>query len=119
MGKVEGEMRFLPHFEEPVQEEAVQPQSKVHFERNCLVEMQKEEMIWNLWSGVCSWHEEFIPERKCVLEMEKEEVFVSKDLEKVHSSLISHDENPVPKRIASLIQETEATDLFQSPFHGN
>ncbi len=54
MGKVEEEMRLLPHFEEPVQEEAVRPQSKACFERNCLVEAQKEEMVWNLGSGVCS-----------------------------------------------------------------
>ncbi len=74
------------------------------------MEVQKEEMVWNLWFGVCSWHEEFIPEKKGVLEMEKEEVFVSKDLEKVHSSLVSHDENPVPKRIASSIQEAVGVD---------
>ncbi len=73
MGKVEEEMRFLPHFEEPVQEEAVQPQSKIRFERNHLMEAQKEEMVWNLWFGVCLWHEEFIPERKFVLEMEEKE----------------------------------------------
>ncbi len=64
-------------------------------------------------------HEEFVPERKCVLETEKEKVLVSEDLEKVRSSLVSCDESPVPKRVTSPIQEAEATDLFQSSFHGN
>ncbi len=112
MGRVERKTRFLSRFEESVQEEAVQAQSKIRFERNHLMEAQKEETVWNLGFGVCSWHEESVPERKCFLEMEKEEALISEDLEKVRSSLLSRDENPVPKRVASSIQETEGVVFF-------
>ncbi len=100
MGKVEREMRSMPYFEKPVQEEMVRPQSKVCFERNRLMEAQKQEMVWNFGFEVCfrlemSW--------KGVLEMEKEEALVSEDLEKVRSSFLSRDENSVSKRVASPI----------------
>ncbi len=45
MGKVEEETRSLLHFEEQVQEEVAQPQSKTCFERNHLMEVQKEETV--------------------------------------------------------------------------
>ncbi len=46
MGKTERETKFLSRFEESIQEEEeVQPQSKIHFERNRLVEVQKEETV--------------------------------------------------------------------------
>ncbi len=67
------------------------------------MEAQKEKTVWNLWFGICSRREEFVPGRKRVLETEKEKVLVSEDVEKVCSSFISRDENPVPKRVASPI----------------
>ncbi len=101
----------MPHFKEPVQEEMVRPQSKVCFEDNRLVEVQKEEAVWNHEPGICSRHEEFIPERKSILEPEKE-TLVLEDLERTCSSFISCDEGPVSERIASSIQETEDVDSY-------
>ncbi len=73
------------------------------------MEAQKEATVCNFRFEVCLRHEEFVPERKLILEMEKE-AFVSEDLEKVHSSFLSRNEDSVSERVTSPIQETESID---------
>ncbi len=46
-------------------------------------------------------------------------ILSEKDSKRVHSSLVSFDEDSASQRIVSSLQETQATDLFQSSFHGN
>ncbi len=70
---------------------------------------EEEVLVSEDLERVCSCHEEFVPEKKRVLE-KKKEALVSEDLERVCSSLISRDENPIPKRVTSAIQEAESVD---------
>ncbi len=48
----------------------------------------------------------------------EERISSKEDLERVHLSLVSFDEDSASERIASSIQETQATDLLQSSHQG-